>query len=474
MNAALLALALLSCGARKPPGEGLDSGEGKPDTGASDGGTGATDGGAAETDGGGDTGGGAGENEHSLDHALLFQGQGKSELGRALGSGRLGPDGAVLLLLGAPGAGAGKVELHRWDEGGVQALGSIEGRLSGDSAGSAVLAAELNGDGQEDLLVAARRSALGGEKAGEVAVFLGPIDGQGSFGDADWSWVSETEGAYCGSALARVRAEGEDRIAIGCGLAQGRASRSGVVHLLPTEGSVDRSLEDQAALSVDGVGEGDVIGAALAAGDVDGDGLDELAIGGFGREGSAGSFWLVDGAERGSVAVDEVAIAWMFGGGSFDLLGYAVALADLDGDGLQELFVGAPGSDVAGAETGQVLRFRDPVGEVDASLADGQVLGDSYARLGWALTTLPEDDEGAALMIGAPGEDDSSGAAWRIRGVVEGVHPLSVAVDERWVGAGAVDGMGAALGVAVPFAGQETGLLLGAPDGSRAWLWTGG
>lgn len=469
----------LSCASRKAPIDSGDGGGVAVDGGGPVDGGGAGDGGGSGTgtetgtgDAGGSDGGAVGEND--LDHAVVFEGEPDSDLGRALGAGALGPGGAMLVLVGAPGLGAGELQLFLWDDEGVVEAGQILGKAEGDSAGSAVSVLDLDGDGVDDLVVAARRSDTLGVNAGEAAAFFGPIAGGFSFEDADGSWVSEVEGGYCGSALAVAWSGASAHLAVGCGLGEGGASRSGLVHLVPATGPDARPLEQQAVLTLLGVGKGDAAGAALASGDLDGDGVDELAVGAFGQGGSAGAFWVVSSDERGSLGLADAASAWMSGGESFDLLAYSLVMADLDTDGLDELYVGAPGRDATGPETGQVLRFLEPVGELDESLAEGRLVADSYARLGWSLAGLADDGIGEALLIGAPGEGDSSGAAWRVRLPVEGVRPVEPGTDERWTGAGPLEGLGATVGEAPHYGDGEAGVLLGAPDGSRAWLWTGG
>ena len=98
-----------------------------------------------------------------------------------------------------------------------------------------------------------------------------------------------------------------------------------------------------------GVASAQLIGRALAAGDVDADGMSELAIGNpdwdtvYVAGGSTGSW---------GTTVDH-AVATLTGS-SGSSLGAAVLLEDLDGDGYDELMAGAPEDDTAGNGHGLV------------------------------------------------------------------------------------------------------------------------
>ncbi|RMG27819.1 MAG: hypothetical protein D6730_06395, partial [Bacteroidetes bacterium] len=109
----------------------------------------------------------------------------------------------------------------------------------------------------------------------------------------------------------------------------------------------------------------------------------------------------------------------------YDHFGRGLALLpDLDGDGVDELAVGATGNDEAGENSGAVyILFLNRSGKVRASqkirVKEGNVAGklQPQGQFGWAIT-CPGDLDGdgtADLAVGEPGRDEGgrdAGAVW--------------------------------------------------------------
>lgn len=146
----------------------------------------------------------------------------------------------------------------------------------------------------------------------------------------------------------------------------------------------------------DGYGARGRLGSVLAnVGDQDGDGADELALGAFGLDRAAGRVALV----RPS---DSTPLVCLPGVAAGELFGATLArLGDLDRDGVDEWLVGAPGAAPNGVNSGTVRVLSGRTGELVREL-HGEARGDEF---GAALAGASDVDRDGTpdLLIGAPG-----------------------------------------------------------------------
>ncbi len=172
-------------------------------------------------------------------------------------------------------------------------------------------------------------------------------------------------GDLAGSALGAGDLDGDGAQELIVGALGGRVA----CVVAPPFDAADATLRDAPCLGQ--AEDYDFVGQAVAGGDLDGDGVGEVLIGAPGSDAGAsdaGAAWLVTGLPAADAAVDTVATASWWGATAADGAGSAVAFAgDTDGDGVGDLLIGAAGSDLGGREGGAVYLVS---GASSGSLAD--------------------------------------------------------------------------------------------------------
>jgi len=234
----------------------------------------------------------------------------------------------------------------------------------------ALAAGDITGDGADDLV------AIGSmEESGRPGLFLtGGPDGL-TRQDAD---VPEALSAVIGDFDGDGHGDLAYREAPG-GIIEGPWTDAGVVRVVygTADGPGTRTAElTQATPGVPGAHEeGDLFGAALAAGDVDGDGRDDLAVGvpgeAIGDAAKAGAAVVLYGSGAGLTGTGAQAFNQATPGvpgvaEAGDLFGASVRLLDVDGDGRADLAGSAPGEN---GYSGAAWSIRAGGGGLDAATA---------------------------------------------------------------------------------------------------------
>ncbi|GLZ77108.1 hypothetical protein Afil01_19150 [Actinorhabdospora filicis] len=180
---------------------------------------------------------------------------------------------------------------------------------------------------------------------------------------------------------------------------------------------------DQNTPGVDGANEpGDMLGQATASGDFNGDGYADLAVGAPGEDDGdwtdAGMVEVLYGSAAGLTTTASTSLwqEWYFHGA----YGRALASGDFNGDGLDDLAVGAPQAGIGGAV---FAYLSTPTGfRLDRVMWQGgqgfpTTTDDAGERFGWSLATGDIDADGYAdLAIGIPGDNEDKG--WSTGAVV--------------------------------------------------------
>ena len=310
--------------------------------------------------------------------------------GQKLAVGDLNGDGAMDLAVGVfredvgNAIDAGAVHIIYGDKGlGLQAAGNqlwtqaspgIQGGAeSYDQLGQALAIGDFDGDGFDDLAVAAPKEDVGSvSNAGAVNVIYGSHAGLTGSGDQifyeGYEGVSGSPEAddWFGKALAAgdFDADGYADLVISVpGEDLGGVSNAGrVVVLYGAHNGLSANGQQtwkQGSGGVKNIAEtNDYFGSSLATGDFDGDGFADLAIGtpdeDSGLISDSGLVNVLYGSSTGLTAAGNETW-WDEGREAGDRFGSSLAAGDFDGDGFDELAVGAPGEDLNGfADAGAV------------------------------------------------------------------------------------------------------------------------
>ena len=357
------------------------------------------------------------------------------------------------------------------------------GEGSTDYAGYSVSSAgDVNGDGFDDILVGAYEEDEGGTDAGAAYLVHGPVLGDIDLSSAAAKLIGEGSSDEAGrsvSGAGDVNGDGFDDLLVGAWGNDEGGSSAGAAYLVygPVAGDVSLSLADARLV---GEASSDLAGGSVSsAGDVDGDGFSDLLVGADGNDeggSSAGAAYLMYGPVGGNIDLS-LADAKLIGEATSDDAGASVSSAgDVNGDGFDDLLIGAPYNDEGGSSAGAAYLVYGPIlGDLDLSLADAKLIGETTSDYAGSSVSSAGDVNGDGfddLLVGAPHNDEGgidAGAAYLVHGPVLGNIDLSQA-DAKLIGEDGSDNAGEAVSSAGDVNGDGYDDLLVGTDIGEAYL----
>ena len=443
----------------------------------------------------------------ALGQTLLFEVQGGAgDFTYTLTGDVVSYDGKMLTGLTA---GTGTIEVLDGISGmslsipvGVSAPLSSPANRSGDLSDQAsMLSADLDGDGYEEVIVGVSELDYEAHNSGAVYVYQGGEEGLEAAPAR--VYANDERGVKAGSALALgdFDADGVDDLAIGVPEANPGVSKGGAVHIHAGVAGELPSEEPERVLG--GPFSGDRLGAALAACDFNGDGVDDLVASAMFGENRAllkpfndqGALHVFLGSAEEGLA--EVADQVIYGHLLFEgeliqrgglKLGRSLAAGDFDGDGACDLAVSTINwsfnENQLNREDGGVFLYRGRHAEPGVSggleptpsrIWGADEDGGANTRFGFAIAMADVNQDGFSDLVvtqpryKVPGQGGNRhGAVSLFLGAPLANHPPEVTVapsEALWRGLGSVSN--ALFGHSVTFAdvGQDgsVNLVLGDP-----------
>ncbi len=344
--------------------------------------------------------------------------------------------GEAYVLFGSPSAPS---TFFAWDDvdgnNGIQ----INGTTDNGRMGVSVATGDVNNDGFDDILIGAEFSSGGGSLRGEAHVILGksssfttPIAIGGSTSSEILTINGESDGDFIGRSvtICDINNDDSDDIIIGSAIAPSEGTLRGAIHAAFGKETGFSSpinvsgLDGNNGFSLVGGNDFDQAGGSIGCGDINDDGFDDIIIGAEGASGGGilrGETYVFYGKSSGIPA--STTLSNLNGGdgfpiagiNDFDQIGHRVTSGDVNGDGIDDIFISAPqanGGGTARGETYVVFGKNSGLGtsfnlyEIDGNNGLALLGPTDNERVGAAVHSTDINHDGFDdILIGSPSAD---------------------------------------------------------------------
>ena len=314
-------------------------------------------------------------------------------------------DGYSDVIIGAPGfnSNTGKAYLYY---GGFENDDDPDKFLNGEAAGdnfglSVSDCGDVNSDGNSDFIAGSNLGGAGGSGTGRAYIFFNAMTGN-DISDINFygTSASETLGESVSNA-GDVNGDGFDDMIIG---AKGYNSLQGKAYIY-FGGNIMNNTPD---VTLIGVSIADQFGSSVsAAGDVNGDGFDDVIVGASSYNNGAGQgrAYIYYGGSSMNTAIDVT----LTGASGFDFFGVSVSGAgDVNGDGFGDVIIGASGYNSASYQGRAYIYFG---GSVMNNTSDVTMTGESITDFFGYSVSNADDVNGDGfddVIVGAFGFDSGT------------------------------------------------------------------
>ncbi len=290
---------------------------------------------------------------------------------------------------------------------------------SGARLGHAVVGLDMDGDGYDDLGISQYYASVRGyTRCGETYLVYGPITSTGDITIDDLlaehsalTWNGDDDSLFLGNDMQSLGdIDGDDQPDLAMGTVTGTGNDT--AYLLYSSALAGGSVADlDSLIAEDGDDNTTILGGV---GDLDGDGLADVAAPASARDGGKGAIYTILGTGTALSTLNLAsADAKVTGTASNDALGnplFDPHGCDVDGDGIDDLILAAPGADGSATDSGMVYLqlsgsttalTSGPIGSSSDIQISGAASGDALGDSASFCVANPRGENKDALIMAA-------------------------------------------------------------------------